>query len=75
MKRYHSEGGMSNPNFRHKVKVKDSTDAMFNWCSTNISEASDFDRYYVQWLQGGGTIFQFENERPALVFALKFGHL
>lgn len=76
MNRYHSEGGASNPYFRHTVAVKDVTDEMLNWCST-FKGSEYFERYYVQWTRysTGGAVFQFETDRAALMFNLKFGHL
>jgi hypothetical protein len=77
MERYHSEGGRSNPDFRYRVKIKKVSDEMMNWCSVYPTEGY-FQRYYVQWNynQYGDyetTVFQFETERPAILFKLKFG--
>lgn len=76
MERYHSYGGKSNPEFRYRVNVNNVTDTMFHWCSV-YPTVDSFDRYYIEWrsdLEGnaGGT-FQFETERPAILFKLKFG--
>lgn len=74
MERFHSSGGRSNPDFYYKVSVKEATDEMYHWCSVYDRDTEKcFNRYYVKW--GERPVFQFENERPALMFALKFGHL
>lgn len=76
MERYHSYGGKSNPDFRYRVRVSDVTDQMLNWCSVYPS-AGSFERYYVEWSRGDQdrayNVFQFETERPAILFKLKFG--
>lgn len=71
MRRYYSEGGCSNPNFINKVRVTNVNDEMFHWCSTYPSERP-FERWYVEW-KDDGAIFQFETEKPAVLFGLKFG--
>jgi hypothetical protein len=74
MERYHSYGGKSNPEFRYRVVVKEVTDQMMNWCSVYPAVGS-FERYYVHWnlANASGATFQFETERPAILFNLKFG--
>jgi hypothetical protein len=76
MERYHSYGGKSNPEFRYRVQVKENTDEMLHWCSTYPAIGS-FERYYIEWPGAYNnseyTTFQFETERPALLFKLKFG--
>jgi hypothetical protein len=77
MERYHSYGGKSNPEFRYRVSVENVTDEMMNWCSVYPANSS-FERYYIEWdhNQDGdykNTVFQFETERPAILFKLKFG--
>jgi hypothetical protein len=76
MERYHSYGGKSNPEFRYKVSVEDVTNQMLHWCSVYPAEGS-FERYYIQWngnYDGSNdAVFQFERERPASLFKLKFG--
>lgn len=83
MERYYSYGGKSNPEFPHRVKIKDATDEMMHWCSTYPADGP-FERYYIEWRPGpqgvtspddhqGGAVFQFELERAALLFRLKFG--
>jgi hypothetical protein len=75
MERYYSYGGKSNPEFPYRVRVKGATDVMMHWCSVYPAVGS-FERYYIEW---PGTeesiyvVFQFETERPAILFKLKFG--
>jgi hypothetical protein len=50
---------------------------MLHWCSVYPSVGS-FERYYIEWNSNdyAGDIrakFQFETERPAILFKLKFG--
>lgn len=75
MERYHSYGGKSNPEFRYRVRVKDITDAMMHWCSVYPAVGS-FERYYIDWpgaIESEYVTVQFETERPAILFQLKFG--
>ena len=72
MERYYSYGGKSNPEFPHRVKVKEVSDEMLHWCSV-YRPAGTFDRYYVEYNQNQYSIFQFETETPALLFKLKYG--
>jgi hypothetical protein len=83
MERYFSYGGKSNPEFRYRVRIKETTDQMMHWCSVYPANGS-FERYYIEWHPGPqgktspndsvcGAVFQFETERPALLFKLKFG--
>jgi hypothetical protein len=75
MERYHSYGGKSNPDFRYRVQVKEVTDEMLHWCSVYPAVGS-FERYYIEWSGDDGVFFdtfQFETERPAILFKLKFG--
>lgn len=76
MERYYSYGEKSNPEFPHRVKVKEVSDEMLHWCSV-YRPVGVFDRYYVEWPgaynQSQHAIFQFETETPALLFKLKYG--
>lgn len=75
MERYHSYGGKSNPEFPYRVRVKDITDAMMHWCSV-YPAAGSFERYYIDWpgaIESEYVTVQFETERPAILFKLKFG--
>ena len=75
MERYHSYGGKSNPEFPYRVRVKDITDAMMHWCSVYPAVGS-FERYYIDWpgaIESEYVTVQFETERPAILFKLKFG--
>jgi hypothetical protein len=75
MERYYSAGGRTNPDFRYRVRVKDVTDEMYHWCSVYPSTCS-FERYYVEWGSIAEKLYdvvQFETERPAILFQLKFG--
>ena len=75
MERYHSYGGKSNPEFPHRVRVKDITDVMMHWCSVYPAVGS-FERYYIDWpgaIESEYVTVQFETERPAILFKLKFG--
>lgn len=81
MQRYFSSGGLRNPDFRYKIKVTSvQTDHMaaISWCDNYPTKSPDgyFERYYVDWGDGSSeskfVIFQFEQEEPAIMFALKF---
>lgn len=76
MERYYSYGGKSNPEFPYRVKVKDASDEMLNWCSKYPAKGS-FERYYIEWTTYNhnlqNVVFQFETEEPAILFKLKFG--
>lgn len=67
------------PCFPYKVRVKNGTDDMIDWCEW-YAPADDFSQFHVEWLsEYGGSLypaeFQFEDERAALLFKLKFGDL
>jgi hypothetical protein len=75
MRKYYSEGGWSNPDFRYKVKVQYPLTDMIDWCEDYpISGDGSFERYYIQFANGDSNYvtFQFEQERPAILFTLKF---
>lgn len=78
MELFYGGGGRSNPDFRHKVKVR-KQDGMMEWCNAYpVTGSGYFQRYYVDWRVDGSydteyAIFQFEWEEPAIMFALKFG--
>jgi hypothetical protein len=71
MKQYYSFGGSSDPNFRYRVEVREFTDEMFEWCDAYLTADPDFERYYA-YLYYDRPVFQFETERPAVMFRLKF---
>jgi hypothetical protein len=83
MEKFYGGGGRSNPDFIHKVRVKNgsnpSVSDMMEWCDAYpTGNHAYFKRYYVDhyvnksW-DSGYTIFQFEWEEPAIMFKLKFG--
>ncbi len=76
MKRYWSEGGRQNPDFRHRVRVKYPLEDKINWCEEYPVEWGDgsFERYYIEFpnYDSNEVIFQFECEKPAIMFALKW---
>jgi hypothetical protein len=76
MRKYWSEGGRSNPDFRYKVKVSFPLTGMVEWCEDypTRTKDGDFERYYIQFATGdsGYATFQFEQEEPAIMFTLMF---
>lgn len=76
MRSYFTEGGRSNPDFRYKVKVTLPFPGALQWCEEYPTKTPDgsFERYYTDWRASsdGHVIFQFEQEEPAVMFALKF---
>lgn len=80
MNKYVSTGGASNPNFRYKINVGNTTTEMCDWCDAFPVEGEGyFQRYYIQWMQGSTAgsyseaTFQFEVAEPAVLFKLKVG--
>ena len=75
MKKYHSEGGTQNPDFLYRVRVKNFTTEMFEWCEAYDDQGDTFCRFYVKRnMYGEGyDRVQFEQEQPAIMFALRFG--
>jgi hypothetical protein len=78
MEKYYSYGGASNPNFRHKVYVKKVSDHMVEWCQGYGDNQDPFCRYYIKYAtwpksEVEDIEFQFEQEKPAVLFALHFG--
>lgn len=76
MEYFDGGGGSSNPYFINQVKVKKVSDEMWQWCN-DYELPGHFSRWYVHWGHSAAPydIVQFEREEPALMFALKFGHL
>jgi hypothetical protein len=75
MKKYWSEGGRSNPDFRYKVEVSYPLTGMIDWCENYpISSNGSFELYYIQFSgrDSNTAIFQFEQEAPAIMFTLMF---
>lgn len=79
MELFYGGGGRSNPDFIYKVRVK-VQEGMMSWCDDYPVKGSGyFQRYYIDWCDGGKgfdtgyAVFQFEQEEPAIMFALKFG--
>jgi hypothetical protein len=72
MKQYYSFGGSSDPNFRYRVEVREVTSAMLAWCIEYPATDPDFERYYYSYNDRGIPVFQFETEKPAIIFRLKF---
>ena len=75
MKKYHSEGGAQNPDFPHRVRVRDFTTEMHNWCKAYDDQGDTFCRFYIKWSIYDTDYDQvsFEQEAPAIMFALRFG--
>jgi len=77
MKRYHSEGGTQNPDFLYQVRVRDFTTEMYDWCEAYDDQGETFCRYHVKWnLYDDHYEYDrvtFEQEAPAIMFALRFG--
>ena len=72
MKYYWSQGGSTDPGFRYKVSIKRPDDDMIKWCDEYPSE--EYERWCVQWASyTKDTTFQFEVEKHAILFKLKFG--
>ena len=77
MRSYFSEGGRTNPDFRYKVRVTLPCPGAMQWCEEYPTKTLDgcFERYYTDWRNSDDSnyvIFQFEQEEPAIMFALKF---
>jgi hypothetical protein len=76
MKKYHSEGGTQNPDFLYQVRVRDFTTEMYDWCEA-YDRGETFCRYHVKWnLYDSPNEYDrvtFEQEQPAIMFALRFG--
>ena len=82
MEHFFSSGGNNRPYFAHRFKIKKMTEEAYNWCLAYPS-TGPFQRFHVEWdhykkgdeLHKGYEVVQFESERAAIMFALKFGHL
>ena len=79
MKKYHSEGGRTDPGFPHRVRVKDFTSEMYEWCEAYDDQGDTFCRFHVKWnmyeRHDEYDRVTFEQEAPAVMFALTFGKL
>ena len=77
MKKYHSEGGTQNPDFLYQVRVRDFTTEMHNWCEAYDDQGDTFCRYHIKWnIYSHHNEYDrvtFEQEAPAIMFALRFG--
>ena len=77
MKRYHSEGGTQNPDFLYQVRVRDFTTEMYDWCEAYDDQNIPCCRFHVKWnLYDDHNEYDrvtFEQEAPAIMFALRFG--
>jgi hypothetical protein len=84
MELFYGGGGRSNPDFRFKIRIHRHTggdlSGMMEWCDNYpVTGAGYFQRYYIDWRDPKGDFdgvyatFQFEQEEPAIMFALKFG--
>jgi len=83
MELFYGGGGRSNPDFIHKVRVSrkraGDVSPLMKWCDDYpTGDKGYFKRYYIDWRGGTKsydtdyTIFQFEWEEPAIMFALSF---
>ena len=73
---YFSAGGVENPRFLHRIRVREVTDDMYEWCNTYDDECKDFRRWHIEWGSvniRNHDVIQFEWEQAALMFTLKFG--
>jgi hypothetical protein len=75
MKKYYSEGGTQNPDFLYRVRVKNFTTEMFEWCEAYDDQGDPLCRFHVNWDLYGHDHDRvtFEQEAPAIMFALRFG--
>lgn len=80
MRMFNGGGGRSNPDFLYKVRAKKPWTGMMEWCDEYpVTGEGNFERYYVDFRDNGRgwdtgyAVFQFEREKPAIMFALKFG--
>ncbi len=77
MKAYYSEGGAQNPDFPYQVRVHQCTTEMYEWCESYDDQNQPFCRFYVKWnLYDDHNEYDrvtFEQEAPAIMFALRFG--
>jgi len=82
MELFYGGGGNPYPDFRYKVRIKRCTpkiNAMMKWCDDYpTGDHAYFKRYYIDWYGGvksydsEWTVFQFEWEQAAVMFALSF---
>ena len=77
MKKYHSEGGRTDPGFPHEVRVRQCNTELYDWCEAYDDQGETFCRYHVKWNMydnaNGHDRVTFEQEQPAIMFALRFG--
>lgn len=75
MEYFYSEGGNNEPYFRYRIKVKSVTAEMFEWCKNyQYLRNTDFAHWHCDYgVLRDYDVIQFEQEEPALMFALKFG--
>ncbi len=78
MELFYGGGGASNPHFSYTVRVKKMNTEAFDWCSNYPDDGKYFRRWYVEWqdvYNRDYDVVQFEWEEPAIMFALRFGHI
>jgi hypothetical protein len=76
MKKYYGGmGGTQNPDFPHQVRVINFTTEMFEWCEAYDDQGDPLCRFHVNWDLYGNDHDRvtFEQEAPAIMFALRFG--
>lgn len=73
MEHFWTDGGNNRPYFQHRIKIKQITNEMANWC-TEYQIPGHFARWHCEFGRDYD-IVQFEREEPAIMFALKFGAL
>jgi hypothetical protein len=78
MKKYY--GGMhdtQNPDFPYQVRVINFTTEMFAWCEAYDDQGDPLCRFHVKWnMYDNHNEYDratFEQEAPAIMFALRFG--
>lgn len=76
MKYFYTEGGNPDPGFIYSITVKQFSQDMWTWCA-DYEPNDSFNRWHAKYHSLNGVaeyaIVSFEQEEPALMFALKFG--
>ena len=66
-----------NPDFPYQVRVINFTTEMWHWCEDYDDQGETFCRFHVKWnLYDDHNEYDrvtFEQEQPAIMFALRFG--
>lgn len=76
MKKYYGDPDDTlNPDFPHQVRVINFTTEMWHWCEDYDDQGDPLCRFHVNWDLYGHDHDRvtFEQEAPAIMFALRFG--